>query len=281
MPPQAPVVVMPRYSSGFYTNRLYALPDRLEADSMRLAQSAELEADLIVAQAKQYLYRAYEQTSDGDPYAIVESGGRIVRPRNDIFRLEGGLNQESINQARAMAHGAFLWFEHEGKAYMVEDPSVVAQIEALDKPIEDVRSQMQSLGRQMRELGDQQRDLGKKMREITVPTPDLSKEIADLNAAAASLKAKEGGTISQKDLADMQREIGRIQGQLGQLQGKVGAQEGDLGGQMGKFGSQMGELGSQMGQLGKKMGDIARENQAKVKGIITDSLSNGKAKPVQ
>jgi hypothetical protein len=29
------------------------------------------------------------------------------------------------------------------------------------------------------------------------------------------------------------------------------------------------------------MGQIARENQAKVKGIIDESLSNGKAKPVQ
>lgn len=256
-----------------------AIHSRLDIDTERLAQSAEVAADMMVARARQYLSMAYDPSRNGDPYALVDSDGKIIRPRNDVF--ENGVNQESIGKARTMTHGAFLWFEHDGKAYIVDDPTIVAQIEAMNKPMDEIRTQMQALGKQMKDLGEQQREAGRKMRDIAVPTPDLSKEIADLNTAAANLKAKEGGTISQKDLAEMQREVGRIQGQLGQLQGKIGAQQGEFGAQMGKFGSQMGALGGQMGQLGAKMGEIARENQSKMKGIIADSLSNGKAKPVQ
>ena len=50
---------------------------------------------------------------------------------------------------------------------------------------------------------------------------------------------------------------------------------------MGEFGEKQGMLGGEMGKLGAEMGRMARENHEKVEGIINDSLSNGKAKPVQ
>ena len=224
---------------------------------------------------------AFDYSEDGDPYALVQSDGKVTMPSGGLFNGRYSAGQESIEKARKMANGAFLWFQHEGKTYIVDDPAIVAQIEAMNKPMDELGAQMRDLGKQMREVGEQQRGLGEKMRDANVPTPDLSKEIADLNAAAAALKAKQGSTITQKDLSELQREIGRIQGQLGALQGRIGAQQGDIGGEMGKFGEQQGKLGGQMGKLGAQMGQVARENQAKVKGIITDSLSNGKAKPVQ
>jgi hypothetical protein len=36
-----------------------------------------------------------------------------------------------------------------------------------------------------------------------------------------------------------------------------------------------------MGKLGAEMGRLARENQAKIKSIIDESLKNGKARPVE
>jgi len=57
--------------------------------------------------------------------------------------------------------------------------------------------------------------------------------------------------------------------------------QGGFGKAMGEFGEQQGKLGGQMGKLGADMGKIARENHEKMKGIISDSLSNGKAKQVQ
>jgi hypothetical protein len=228
-----------------------------------------------------FYYGAFAYSEDGDPYALVQSDGKVTMPSGGLFNGRYSAGQESIEKARKMAHGAFLWFEHDGKPYIVDDPAIVAQIEAMNKPMDELGAQMRDLGKQMRDLGEQQRGIGEKMRDANVPTPDLSKEIADLNAAAAALKAKQGSTITQKDLSELQREIGRIQGQLGALQGRIGAQQGNFGGEMGKFGEQQGKLGGEMGKLGAQMGQIAHENQTKVKEIINDSLSNGKAKPVQ
>jgi beta-lactamase regulating signal transducer with metallopeptidase domain len=221
---------------------------------------------------RSYEYRgySYSYSTNGEAYALVGDPGAHVQFSGDW----DGNRAEDIEKARKVAHGHFLWFRHEGKSYIVDDPAIVAQIEEMNKPMDELGAQMSALGKQQRDLGEQQRDLGKKMRDIAVPTPALSKEMAELNAAVAGLQAKQGGTISQKDLGDLQREIGRIQGELGAPQGKIG-------GEMGKLGEQQGKLGGEMGKLGAQMGQIARENERKIKGIIDESLSNGKARPIE
>lgn len=218
---------------------------------------------------------------DGDPYAVVGPDGKFNMPHGVFFRGEGPVGREEIEKARKQAHGEFLWFQHDGKSYFVDDPGVISQIDAMNKPMQDLRSQMSELGKQMRAFGEQQREKARAMRDSAVQTPDLSKELAALKAAEASLQAKQGGTITRKEIGDLQREIGKIQGELGSLQGKLMMDQGGFGKAMGEFGEQQGKLGGQMGKLGSEMGRIARENHEKVKGIINDSLSNGKAKQVQ
>lgn len=222
---------------------------------------------------------AYGFGQDGDPYAVVGSDGKVQRPRGWFFN--DGDRDAEIEKARKQAHGAFVWFQHDGKSYVIEDPSVLAQIDAMNKPMDDLQSQMRELSKQMRELGQQQREKAKSMRDAAVQTPDLSKELAALKEAEAALQAKQGGTITQKEVGDLQREIGRIQGQLGSLQGKLAMDQSGIGKAMGEFGEQQGKLGGEMGKLGSEMGRIARENHQKMDGIIKDSLSNGKAKQVQ
>ena len=249
---------------------------RINPGEIRLNIDSQVRAEMDAARAEARAFRDMHFSNDGESYAVVGDPGTKTRIQG--WYPDGA---EEIEKARKVAHGHFLWFRHEGKSYIVDDPAIVSQIEAMNKPMEDIGAQMRALGKQMRAAGEQQRELGKQMRDVTVPTPDLSKEMDELNAAVASLKAKQGGTISQKDLGDLQRQIGRIQGELGSLQGKIVMQQMNLDGGMGKFGEQQGKLGGEMGKLGAQMGQIARENQAKIKSIIADSLSNGKARPLE
>jgi beta-lactamase regulating signal transducer with metallopeptidase domain len=264
-PAMAPMAPMPQISV------------RIPRDAIRVRIDPAITAEIGAARAEAYSFRGMHFSFGGDPYALVGDPGS--KPR---FNGEwDGDRSEEIEKARKVAHGHFLWFRHDVKSYFIDDPAIVSQVEAMNKPMDELGDQMRALGKQMRELGEQQRDLGKQMRDVAVPTPDLSKQMAELNAAVASLQAKQGGTISQKDLGDLQREIGRIQGELGSLQGKIGAQQGSIGGEMGKFGEQQGKLGGEMGKLGAQMGQIARENEGKVKKIIDESLGNGNARPVE
>ena len=224
---------------------------------------------------------AYGFGQDSDPYAMVGPDGKMTSPHGWFMHQDGADKQAEIEKARKQAHGAFLWFEHDGKSYFVDDPGIVSQIDAMNKPMEDLQSQMRGLSKQMREFGEQQRERARSMRDAAVQTPDLSKELAALKAAEASLQAKQGGTITQKEIGDLQREIGRVIGELGSLQGKLMMDQGGFGKAMSEFGEQQGKLGGQMGKLGAEMGQMTRENHEKVKGIINDSLTNGKAKQVK
>ena len=234
---------------------------RIDPEDLRVQIDSEVRTEIAAAKEVARAYRDMHFSYDGEPYALVGDPGS--QPR--INGTWDTSRNDEIEKARKVAHGHFLWFRHEGKSYIVDDPAIVAQLEAMNKPMDELGDQMRGLGDQMRSLGDKQRAEGQKMRDITVP----------------SLKAKQGGTISQKELGDLQREFGRIQGELGALQGKIGAQQGAFGGEMGKFGGQMGELGGQMGKLGAQMGQLSRENQSKVKTIIDETLKDGKAKPVE
>jgi beta-lactamase regulating signal transducer with metallopeptidase domain len=217
---------------------------------------------------------SYSYSDNGDSYALVSG-------KDQHAHFSGDWHSSEIDKARAMAHGDFLWFSHDGKSYVMDDPQTVASIQAMYKPMEELGSKQQELGRQQAELGRQQRDLGERQRQASIPTPDVSREMADLNAAISKLQDKKDGTITMDQLSDLQRKIGELQRKVGNMQGRIGDRQGELGHQQGELGRQQGELGRRQGELGREQGRIAREADSKVKSIIDQSLKDGKARQVK
>jgi hypothetical protein len=219
---------------------------------------------------------SYADSSNGDSWSLVTDPSQQVRFSGDWHNS----TRDAIEKVRSQGHEKFLVFTHNGKSYFLDDPAVIAQIEAMYKPMEALGRQQEELGKQQEELGKQQEELGRKQEMARVPTPDMSKEMAELNAAVAKLQAKKGSTVSQEELGDLENKIGNIQGKLGDLQGKIGEQQGKIGELQGKLGEQQGKLGAEQGRLGAEQGRIAQEADHKVRDIIGQSLNNGKAKPV-
>jgi len=219
-------------------------------------------------------FRFYLRSDDEDSYALVTGPAGSVRFNGDYHTGE-------IERASRVARGKFLWFSRDGKSYVIDDPAIIASIEAMYKPMDELGRKQEELGKQQEELGKQQEALGHKQEQASVPTPDVSKEMAELNAALAKLQAKKGGTVTQDELADLQGKIGDLQGRLGDIEGKIGEEQGRIGEEQGKLGEQQGKLGEEQGRLGEEQGRIAREADHKVRSIIDESLHNGKAKPVE
>jgi beta-lactamase regulating signal transducer with metallopeptidase domain len=217
---------------------------------------------------------SYHDSLNGDSYAVITGDER------EHMSFSGDIHTDQIDKARKLAHGNFLWFTHNGKSYFVDDPSVVARIQAMYAPMEALGKQQEELGRQQEELGKKQEDLGHQQEQASIPTPDISKEMAELNASMAKLQAKMGKTITREELADLQGQLGELQGRLGALQGEMGSRQGEFGGRMGQLGAEQGELEAKQGKLGAEQGRLAMEADQKVKGIIDQSLQNGKAHPV-
>ena len=216
--------------------------------------------------------------SDGDSYAIVDGA-------DSSMTISGNWNSDdmkaAIDKARRQTNGKFLWFHHDGKAYIVTDPAVLSEIQALYKPMEDLGRQQEELGKKQEELGKEQERLGSLQEKATTPAPDLTREIAELNEALAKLQAAKGKELSQEELANLQGRVGDLQGKLGEMQGKIGEKQGSFGEAQGRLGEQQGKLGEEQGRLGEQQGKIAREADRKVHGIIKDALSSGKARPVE
>jgi len=221
----------------------------------------------------------YSYSSNGESYAVIRGSGDTEHMTFSGNWMEG--RREEIDKARKQAHGDFLWFTRDGKSYFVDDPSVVAQIEAMYKPMEALGAQQEALGKQQEALGKQQEELGRQQEAVSVPTPDMSKELGQLNEAMAKLKASEGKNMTQDQFAELQEQIGELQGKLGEIQGQIGAKQGEFGEKMGKLGAMQGELGAQQGRLGAEQGRIAQEADRKVKSIIDESLRDGRAHQVQ
>ena len=223
-------------------------------------------------------YRYYA-SNNGDSYAILRGNDKDHMTFSGNW-IEG--RREQLDKARQQAGGKdILWFTHEGKSYFIDDPAVLAQIEAMYKPMEDLGRQQEELGKKQEVLGKQQEELGHQQEKASVPTPDMSKQIAEIEEAMAKLKASQGKNMTQDQFADLQEKLGDLQGRLGEIQGEIGSKQGEFGERMGELGSKMGELGAQMGELGERQGRIAQEADQKVKSIIDQSLKNGKAHPVQ
>jgi hypothetical protein len=220
---------------------------------------------------------SYVMSDNGDSYAIVSGP-------DTKFVFSGnwhGATPEDIEKARKMAHGKFLWFSHEGKSYIVEDPTVIAQIEEMYKPIEVLGREQGELGKKEAELGKLQGELGKQAEFEKIKVPDISKEMAEVNAAMSKLQAEMGKEVNREELAQVEGKLAMLQAKLGAMQGGFSFKDGDWGGKMSQWGAEQGKLGAEQGRLGAEQGRLAREADRKVKAIIEESLKDGKAKPVE
>ncbi len=278
---KTPVIMLPRIA-GIPAHATFAILEPSlaafgEGRGYGVGQSTTDESGTVVLSknGKSSGYR-YSYSSNGDAYAIVKGNG------SGQMSFNGNIHTSDLEKARKQAGGKdFLWFERGGKAYIVDDPATLAQIEAMYKPMEDLGRQQEELGKKQEALGKQQEELGKQQEAASVPTPDMSKEIAKIEEGIAKLKASQGKNMTQDQFGELQEKLGELQGRLGELQGQIGEKQGEFGEKMGALGDNMGVLGQQMGELGERQGKIAQQADQKVRGIIDESLKNGKAHPIQ
>ena len=211
--------------------------------------------------------------NDGDTYAIVSDPGVETRFCGD----KGGEMEAEVEKARSVAHGHFLFFRHDGKYYIVDDPATVSQIEDMNKAMQDQGEKMRALGEQYRDAGREAREQARKERETAenIPVPDISKEMADLKATVANLTAKPDATVSREQFAQLQHDISALQRRV--IDAEIKA---EVNVDMSGFNAEMGKFNEQMNKMGAEMGHLAQENQEKMGSVIDQSLKDGKARPV-
>jgi beta-lactamase regulating signal transducer with metallopeptidase domain len=176
--------------------------------------------------------------------------------------------------------GDYIYFQHNGKPYLIQDPQIIAKAHALLEPMKALGEKRRMLRDQQGLLRDQQRMLHSQERAIKLAEiPEFKQQMAELQKTIRELDLPRlTAQIDQKALAEVQAHLGEIQARVGELQSQFGAQRGQFGEQMGKLGEQQGQLGQQQALLGEQQRKIIEDVRRQLKPLIEQAIREGKGK---
>lgn len=240
----------------------------------------------------------YHDDDDGDAFSIVHDNG------DGTLRWQGEYNDD-LAQARKKLNlkGDYIWFERDGKSYVITDPAIIAQSKELFRPDPHLQQMKSQLDAQRALLNKQMGEMNAKMSLDQLETPEFKAKMAHLNQQLADLQGekmrklmdeinakvakatadmnqamKSGHNLTSEQLQEFQSDridklselqsermerLGDLQGKIGEIQGQIGELQGELGEKRGEWGEKQGELGEKMGELGEKMGQIGEEEGRK------------------
>lgn len=208
----------------------------------------------------------FNGTHEGMTFAIVSGKSVTMNGSGD--------DRDAVKALQKKIPGDFIWFIHNGNAYVIRDAATVQNAKRLYAPMDALGKQQEELGRQQEELGKQQEALGKRQEGVRVQVPaELEARLKKVEASIREL----GPTASQEDLGRLQGELGDIQGYIGDLQGKAGDQQGELGKKQGELGGRQGELGRKQGEIGRQQGEIARAAARHMQDVLKQAVASGTA----
>ena len=190
----------------------------------------------------------------GDSFAIVDG------ERSTMSGTRGDLRE-----ARRLGAGQpapYLWFRHDGRAFLVTDKAAVAQARGLF-------AAQEALGQKQAALGEKQSVLGEQQAELGAQQAKLGLEMARLATRQARMAARGDDDANSKEREETDSRMEA----LGDQMGKLGEQQGQLG-------ERQGELGEQQGKLGEEQGRLGEEAHRKLQALLGKWATDGTAKAV-
>jgi len=217
----------------------------------------------------------------GDADTVVEHDDAAT-DEEGVLAIHSGHSNMMFDSGNRLPsqRGDYIYFQHNGKPYLIQDPQIISQAQALLAP-------MKQLGERQKLLGDQQALLAEKQLKLSSTQyaiklgespefkrqmEELQKKIKELDLSHLTVK------IDEQSLAELQAHLGEIQAHLGELQFEFGSQQGKFGEEQGKFGEQQGKLGEQQALLGERQRKIVEDVRRQLKPIIEQAIRAGKGK---
>jgi beta-lactamase regulating signal transducer with metallopeptidase domain len=214
---------------------------------------------------------SYSYGYDDDQRFVIVSG------KTDSLTMSGTTEDaEMVQELKKTIKGDFIWFERDGKSYVIRDQATIDRAKKLWAPQKELGKKQEALGDQQEALGKQQEELGAQMEKIQVKVPDMTAELDQLKAKLQKLNS----SATMEQVGEIQSEIGDLQSKIGELQSQAGEQQSKLGEQMGALGEKQGKLGEQQGELGRQQGELARQAAREMKRILDDAMAKGTAVPL-
>ncbi len=250
-------------------------------------------------------------TDDGDSYAIVT--GKSSRA-SGFFASGAFRDFEALHRK---LNTDFIWFERDGKSYIITDPATVQRAEAafaaqsmLGEKEGEIGEQLGSLGELQGVLGEEQGELSEDMQQVQTNLGDIKIQMPDISSDLQSVQehSKElSEVLSKKEMAELQANMEQMRADIAKASKEMAeaqihpstqgldtaamneamskARESIAEG-MAKFSAEQAKLGEHQFELGRAQAQLSQEQQkaterarAEINALIDQALANGTAKP--
>ncbi len=174
-----------------------------------------------------------KKNSSRQSFALVKVGKKG-------FMMSGNTEDiEDVQQIRKSTVGDFLWFRRDGKAYLIQEPSVIEAAQEAWKDSEALGEKMEIRSKEMRIHGEKMESLGRKMERLDdhhsdamQATGQKMEALGELQAEVAKLQeltslkmqklsqrvARNGGSSNQSHQVELQKLDNELQAQSQQMQ---------------------------------------------------------------
>jgi len=240
-----------------------------------VASVAQLAGQDQVMTGFNYIVQDDDNWRNGQTFAISSGKKYIYVGRHNFSFSSSGDDNDELRWLRRRISGDFIWFERDGKDYVIRDEATIKRALDLFAPMQGLEEKQEELGKQQEALGEQQEALGQKMEEVKVSVPDMSADLDRVREKIKQLGA--GGT--QEELGELQSEIGELQSRIGELQSQAGRRQSEVGRQQDDLGRKQGELGRKQGEIGRQQGELSKKATREMKPLLDDAIARGLAKP--
>jgi hypothetical protein len=223
-------------------------------------------------------------TTDEDGADTLIEHDDVATDEEGVLAIHSGHSNMMFDSGNRLPSqsGDYIYFQHNGKPYLIQDPQIIAKTQALLEPMKLLHDQQRSLGDKQRALGAQQRMLASQRRAIKlVESPEFKQQMAELQKKIQELDLPRlTAQVDQRALAQVQSHLGEIQARVGELQSEFGAQQGKFGEEQGKLGEEQGKLGEQQALIGEQQRKIVEDVRRQLKPMLEQAIREGKGKQI-
>lgn len=218
---------------------------------------------------------------------------------DDSIQFSGNYDElDGITALRKDFGGNFVWFRRDGRAYVIRDQAVVANVRKAWEPTEPVGKEMEVLGAQMEVHGKKMEALGRRMEAQSATAEPMSSELEKLGVQMEALGKQLEPIVTQlvrtSDQAErdrLSRESDRISHEMSVLGEQMQAQGRQIevahapmeaiGKEMEVASEPMEALGDQMSLLGDQMEKLSDSANRQTLSLIDRAVRDGKAEAIE
>ncbi|HEU4562342.1 MAG TPA: M56 family metallopeptidase [Longimicrobium sp.] len=201
---------------------------------------------------------APEVAGTGEQRAQEELPFVLFRGENSTMSGERGDMERARRHRRAGER--LLWFRYGGREYVVRDPGVLRQAEALWEPVSRIGEEQGRIGAQQGAIGHAQGQIGVRQGEIGREQGRIGARQGVIGARFGVLAAREAAGVSASERRQIEQEREELEAEMRRL----GAEMEALGQRMREVSEPLRDRGDEMTALGREMAVLGRQMEAAV-----------------